>query len=387
MLAALSCARRTPAAPTRKRKHQDGGHGGDCVVCLEENCASRLVTPCGHQALCATCAGRFKIGDKCPVCRKQVTGIVEVFVAAPADLAHPERERLMAQATEAKEALARVEKEVGDAQQKAKEADANRQEAEAQRVRYAKEVLEIKKVVQHEKQKAADARNLATQALKEKDTSVAAAVEARRAAECERNSAQTLLQKVTQGHGATLDADVKVPCSARRPVVGERVMRQDGESGLLTDKDGNVDAWVLFPGEISTVTAVDRDGDLRLRNPRGVESCWTFRELFCYCQEAGSSKPYLQVSTPCRPATASASSSSSSSSSCGLPPLLATAAADAFDDVEVVSASTAAPSPEAVARLSSLVECSSVIARDALMQAGGDFDTAIRLIFTIRPRQ
>ena len=48
---------------------------GECVICLEELRTTALI-PCGHRAVCDTCAGDMK---KCPLCRRDVTSTLRVF--------------------------------------------------------------------------------------------------------------------------------------------------------------------------------------------------------------------------------------------------------------------------------------------------------------------
>lgn len=54
----------------------------DCVVCFDA-AATHIVVPCGHQALCRTCATRCIQSTRrpiCPCCRARVERIIEVFV-------------------------------------------------------------------------------------------------------------------------------------------------------------------------------------------------------------------------------------------------------------------------------------------------------------------
>ena len=55
---------------------------GECVVCMAAT-ATHVITPCGHQALCETCAPRFPAGERCPTCRQGIEGIYKIYVPAP----------------------------------------------------------------------------------------------------------------------------------------------------------------------------------------------------------------------------------------------------------------------------------------------------------------
>jgi len=76
-------------------------------------------------------------------------------------------------------------------------------------------------------------------------------------------------------------AAAEVPCTERTPVVGEEVCTL-GSKHCCGDAAGNGDAWVLHPGEVATVTVVDKDGDFKLRNPSGLESAWQLRPKYVY---------------------------------------------------------------------------------------------------------
>lgn len=84
---------------------------------------------------------------------------------------------------------------------------------------------------------------------------------------------------------ATLQA--LVPCMSRWPNVGDEVVSVEWDSlkSVLEDRQGNKDSWELLPGEIATVVEVDKDGDFRLRNPHGLESCATFRKDYGYVSQ------------------------------------------------------------------------------------------------------
>lgn len=52
----------------------------ECVICLDGK-RTHLIIPCGHQALCESCAEHHKKGklEKCPVCRVVVQSTLKVF--------------------------------------------------------------------------------------------------------------------------------------------------------------------------------------------------------------------------------------------------------------------------------------------------------------------
>lgn len=100
------------------------------------------------------------------------------------------------------------------------------------------------------------------------------------------------------------------PCTSRWPVVGDRVRYSRGT--VYTQLDG----WELPPGAFATVTQVDKDGDFKLRNPKGVESPeWTYRKAWVYeargLVPSASQKILLQPTRMvapavyCRPGTSS----------------------------------------------------------------------------------
>ena len=59
---------------------EDAEHNlcSDCCVCLEEGAATRAIMPCRHLCLCVDCEN---IGlELCPICREEITDIVQVAV-------------------------------------------------------------------------------------------------------------------------------------------------------------------------------------------------------------------------------------------------------------------------------------------------------------------
>jgi len=80
-----------------------------------------------------------------------------------------------------------------------------------------------------------------------------------------------------------------IPCTSRRPVVGDQVISASGSREEAMDAAGNKGAWELQPGEVATVVEVDREGDFRLRNPQGNKSEIILRKFFVYHEAAESS--------------------------------------------------------------------------------------------------
>jgi hypothetical protein len=75
------------------------------------------------------------------------------------------------------------------------------------------------------------------------------------------------------------------PCASRWPVVGDRVMFVKGERYVKELDAGR--RWVLERGAIATVTAVRRNGDIKLRNPEGVENLkFSNRNNYIYVQQS-----------------------------------------------------------------------------------------------------
>lgn len=75
-----------------------------------------------------------------------------------------------------------------------------------------------------------------------------------------------------------------VPCSFRRPKVGDQVQSSVGDV-TLEDARGNEGAWKLPAGEIAIVSSVDEDGDFRLLT-KGLESCVTYRKDYAYVRKS-----------------------------------------------------------------------------------------------------
>ena len=48
-----------------------------CVICMAKE-RTHLLFPCGHKCLCVNCADPARI-TTCPLCRRPVVGITEVF--------------------------------------------------------------------------------------------------------------------------------------------------------------------------------------------------------------------------------------------------------------------------------------------------------------------
>lgn len=61
---------------------------GDCVVCMDGS-ATHAIVPCGHQVLCAKCAGIYGPHGEhtsCPLCRRAVGGVFKIFVTKSAEV-------------------------------------------------------------------------------------------------------------------------------------------------------------------------------------------------------------------------------------------------------------------------------------------------------------
>jgi hypothetical protein len=54
---------------------------GDCCICLGQKEATQAALPCGHLCLCKACAIRARTAQgKCPICRKSILDIVQVYL-------------------------------------------------------------------------------------------------------------------------------------------------------------------------------------------------------------------------------------------------------------------------------------------------------------------
>jgi hypothetical protein len=49
-----------------------------CSVCLSSS-KTHVLIPCGHKCMCDKCAGGFRAGSQCPICRGRVQSVVRVF--------------------------------------------------------------------------------------------------------------------------------------------------------------------------------------------------------------------------------------------------------------------------------------------------------------------
>ena len=49
-----------------------------CCICLTK-ARTHAIIPCGHKCICADCAKKPMPRNKCPLCRKKVQHICEIF--------------------------------------------------------------------------------------------------------------------------------------------------------------------------------------------------------------------------------------------------------------------------------------------------------------------
>ena len=71
-----SASKQTPG--TCDRKNSTSEDDNTCIYCMDKK-RSHIITPCGHQCLCADCAPMFKPGMGCPLCRDSIVSIIRVF--------------------------------------------------------------------------------------------------------------------------------------------------------------------------------------------------------------------------------------------------------------------------------------------------------------------
>lgn len=71
-----------------------------------------------------------------------------------------------------------------------------------------------------------------------------------------------------------------IPCTARTPVIGDRVAFR--RRGVLTASDSDGNDWSLSDREVAKVFEVGDEGDFKLVNPSGRRSAWIFRMYFVY---------------------------------------------------------------------------------------------------------
>ena len=70
-----SVAAKLPIMPLEDTEHE---LCSDCCVCLEEGAATRAIMPCRHLCLCVECENKLIGLDLCPICREEITDIVQV---------------------------------------------------------------------------------------------------------------------------------------------------------------------------------------------------------------------------------------------------------------------------------------------------------------------
>lgn len=66
--------------------------------------------------------------------------------------------------------------------------------------------------------------------------------------------------------------------------IGDRVVRKDNGKADARPAEGAVPTFYLLPGEVATVVEVDRDGDIRIVDPRGeASSAFRRKKFFRLC--------------------------------------------------------------------------------------------------------
>ena len=62
------------------KRAREQGQSKECVICMHES-RSHILIPCGHMCVCSSCAEGLKKARSrdCPICRKKIRQIVQVF--------------------------------------------------------------------------------------------------------------------------------------------------------------------------------------------------------------------------------------------------------------------------------------------------------------------
>jgi hypothetical protein len=70
-----------PAAGAGAASRLVEAHESDmtCVICMDRR-RNMALQPCGHLVLCRECAGHFRRGSRCPICKGRVTRTQEMFM-------------------------------------------------------------------------------------------------------------------------------------------------------------------------------------------------------------------------------------------------------------------------------------------------------------------
>lgn len=66
-----------PATPSQHHAQHESTRSNECVVCFDELAPKRPLLTCGHARCCSLCAYTLQ---ECPLCRKAVSVIMEIFV-------------------------------------------------------------------------------------------------------------------------------------------------------------------------------------------------------------------------------------------------------------------------------------------------------------------
>jgi hypothetical protein len=86
------------------------------------------------------------------------------------------------------------------------------------------------------------------------------------------------------------------PCTTRLPIKGDKVMKINCERTIMGE-------WVLEPGEQAIVESVDKDGDFRLCNAKGMISRLALRREYRYVGQAFGDVRKIAVMAAAYPGT------------------------------------------------------------------------------------
>lgn len=71
-----SLAKDTHSSDREKKNTQSSTFANDCKICMNQTCNTVLV-PCGHKCICLGCSQKIK--NICPICRRAVERVVQVY--------------------------------------------------------------------------------------------------------------------------------------------------------------------------------------------------------------------------------------------------------------------------------------------------------------------
>jgi len=87
-------------------------------------------------------------------------------------------------------------------------------------------------------------------------------------------------------------------CVSRKPRLDDKVAAKGAQSASLADDKGTAKGWTVGTGEAATVIEIDEDLNFRLKNKKGEESGWAFRDDFFYASLKADEDPDFAEEKP-----------------------------------------------------------------------------------------